>query len=224
MAPVKKTREYKPTLFDRHGPAAADRIRAYGYGFMVFGLTFGVISLETGWSFTGLLISVAAGIVGGGGGLFIGNLVGKGWHQVMVSGASTPYVEQFSREQALVMQGRVADALASYEAFIAANPARVDARLKAAELYVSSATDVGRAAALLREVQRLPNVSPADDVYASNRLVDLLLGPLQDAGRALVELRRIVDKYPSSRAAEHARSALMKLKSEGTPPVDANRR
>ena len=31
--------EYKRTLFDRHGPIAADYLRSAGYGVMVFALT-----------------------------------------------------------------------------------------------------------------------------------------------------------------------------------------
>ena len=43
-------------------------------------------------------------------------------------------------------------------------------------------------------------------------LVDLHLGPLEDEGRALVELRRLIDGFPGTREAEMAREALAKLK------------
>ena len=69
-----------------------------------------------------------------------------------------------------------------------------------------------RAAALFREVQRAEGVTPAQDIYVSNRLIDLLLGPLDQPRRALVELRRIADRYPSSNAAMHARTAIVTIK------------
>ncbi len=179
---------------------------------MIFGLMFGVLNLELGFRVSNLLIALVAGAAGGGAGLLIGRLAGGAWHQVMYSGASTPYVEQFSLQEALVQQGKVPDALASYEELIASLPGRADVRLKAADLYVTSGTDVQRAAALFREVQRLPDSASGQGIYASNRLVDLLLGPLNDPGRALVELRRIVEVYPNTRAAEQARVAIAKLK------------
>ena len=47
--------EYKATLFDRHGPAAAERVKAASYGVMVFGLVVGVLALASGhlsvWTF-----------------------------------------------------------------------------------------------------------------------------------------------------------------------------
>ena len=47
---------------------------------------------------------------------------------------------------------------------------------------------------------------------ATNKLVDLYLGPLKDPGRALVELRRLADRYPGSTAAKHAKMAIANLK------------
>ncbi len=207
-----KTPQYRRTLFDRYGPEASDILRSGAYGLMIFGLMFGVLNLELGLRVSNLLIALVAGAAGGGAGLLIGKLAGGAWHQVMYSGASTPYVEQFSLQEALVQQGKVPDALASYEELIASLPGRADVRLKAADLYVTSGTDVQRAAALFREVQRLPDSASGQGIYASNRLVDLLLGPLNDPGRALVELRRIVEVYPNTRAAEQARVAIAKLK------------
>jgi hypothetical protein len=42
----------------------------------------------------------------------------------------------------------------------------------------------------------------------------VLLLPGGDRGRALVELRRLVEQYPQSRAAQFARDAIARLKSE----------
>jgi hypothetical protein len=50
--------------------------------------------------------------------------------------------------------------------------------------------------------------------------VDLLNGPLNEPGRALVELRRLIEKYPASAGADHARDALAALKPRHVPPID----
>jgi tetratricopeptide (TPR) repeat protein len=136
-----------------------------------------------------------------------------------VDGTSTPYKEQYSYQQSLVMAGKLDEALESFEAVIAEAPENVDARMRAAELYARDKGDARRAAELFREIQRIPGVSVGEDLYASNRLVDLLIGPLGEPARALVELRRLIDRYPSVPAAGHARDALARLK-QSLPPRD----
>ena len=205
--------EYQPTLFDRHGPATADRVKAASYGVTVFGLVFGVLTLASGHlSFWTLLWAVAAGGATAAFGIGIGSAAGKTWHTLMASGASTPYENQYSYQQALVMQGKVTEALASYEEIIAASPKAIEPRVLAAELYAKEDTGARRAAELLREVQRIHNLPSGRDVYVTNRLVDLLLGPLSDPGRAAVELRRLIVRYPNSAAAERAKDALERVK------------
>jgi hypothetical protein len=103
-------------------------------------------------------------------------------------------------------------ALASYEQVIAEQPGRVVPRLRAAEHYARGARDARRAAELFREVRDFPDVSTRDAVYASSRLADLYDGPLGEPGRALVELRRIIERYPGTVVASHAREALPRLK------------
>jgi len=205
---------YKPTLFDRHGPAAAEMLRAFAYGLMVFGVVAGVLIARVGFAWWTLPIAGVAGTITGSAGWMIGEMVGGAWKRFMVDGASTPYHEQYSYQQALVMQGRVDDALESFEAVIAEKPAAVSPRIKAAELYAREKQNHVRAAELFREVQRIAGVGVGEDIYASNRLVDLYTGPLNEPGRALVELRRLAERYPGSPAAQHAREALGTLKAQ----------
>jgi hypothetical protein len=205
--------EYKPTLFDRHGPDARGILVAWGSGFLICIVTIAVLMLARGFQGWELPFGLVAGIAGGGVGWVLGEGVGGMVRHVAVDGSSTPYERQFSYEQALVMQGRVDDALTSFEAVIAAEPALVAARIKAAELYVKERANHLRAAELFREVSRLPSLTSGDDVYVTNRLVDLYLGPLHDPGRAMVELARLIDRLPRSAAADHARRSLADLKS-----------
>lgn len=206
-------KEYKPTLFDRHGAAAADYVRAYAYGLMVFGLVFGIgTAASRELSFIMLFAAIIAGLGVTWAALAISGAVGWTWKRMMVDGASTPYVEQYSYQQALVMQGKLDEALESFEAVIAEKPEAVDPRVKAAELYDRDKKNHVRAAELFRQVQRIETVKTGQFVYATNRLVDLYIGPLNDPGKALVELRKLIDRYPGSAAAENARSTLATLK------------
>ena len=213
--------EYKTTLFDRHGAAASDIVRAWGYGLMVFGITMGGISLSmvAGGATPTLLqwvealgISAVLGAVTGVSGLLIGGAAGKGWKHIMVDGSTTPYEEQYSHEQSLVMRGQIDAALASFEAIVQGNPDAVKPRVRAAELYSREKGDHLRAAQLLAEVQRIKTAGVGDFVYATHRLVDLYTGPLNEPGRAMVELRRLIERLPGTPAADQARDALATLK------------
>lgn len=95
---------------------------------------------------------------------------------------------------------------------IAERPTAIAPRTRAAEHYAREGRDPARAAELFRQVRALPDASSRDVLYASSRLVDLYDGPLADPGRALVELRRIIEQYPDSALARHARTALPRLK------------
>ena len=214
---------YKSTWFDRAGPDGELKLKAIGYGLMVFGITVGAaffIMAQGGSGAAGgfavLGVFVIAAIIGSVTmvmGLRLADTAGavaKAF--TMPSGASTPYEDQFSYQEAMVMKGDVAGALASYEAVIAERPGVAVPRLKAAEHYAKGNRDLARAAELFREVRDMVGASQRDAVYASNRLVDLYDGPLSDPGRALVELRRIVERYPGTPAAAHARSALPAMK------------
>jgi hypothetical protein len=48
--------------------------------------------------------------------------------------------------------------------------------------------------------------------YASQKIIDIHLAPGGDEGRALVELRRFVTKFPTGREADGARAAIARLK------------
>ena len=134
---------------------------------------------------------------------------------LLPSGASCPPERQFSFQEALAAQGDVPAALASYEDLLRAAPTDdVTLRLRAADLYTSSKADPHRAAALYHESQRIPSISPADHAFATNRLITLYLGPLHDAGHAMTELRRLVDRHPGTELAAGARTALARLKRE----------
>jgi len=132
---------------------------------------------------------------------------------IQPSGDHTPYERQYSEQDAMVMRGDVARALASYEEIILASPNDPVPRVRAAELYLKNGQR-DRAEALYKSVQRMPRVSATDDVYVSNRLVDLYLQWPEREVRALTELRRLIETYPDTDIAKRARAGLANLKSQ----------
>jgi tetratricopeptide repeat protein len=214
---------YRPTLLDRLGPDGINRVRVFpaaGAAFLIAALAGFYLVASLGWPVAVVITVVLLGAsvvavlawltvikIVDGAGAGLGAFIAP-------SGASTPAVPDFSYHDSLVMRGKVASALEAYESIIAAGRGVVDARLRAADLYARQGGNPQRAVELFREVQRIPGVSAADDLYASNRLVDLYVGPLRQPGRAIVELRRITQRHPRSAAAAHAGRAIAELKAE----------
>jgi hypothetical protein len=206
---------YRPTLFDRKRPDAGYQIGAAAYGLMVFALVLSVLLLVSHrLSLGGVLVAAVAGFIPYVASLALAEGAGSAWHRLMSSGASTPYEEQFSYQESLVIRGRVDDALASYEAIIAERATAAPARLRAAALYASRGDNPRRAAELLRDVMSMPAIGTRDDIEASTRLIELLMGPLGEPGRAMVELRRLMDRHPGTDAAARAKLMLAELKEE----------
>jgi hypothetical protein len=213
--------DYKRTWFDRAGPDAWLRLKAAGYGGMVTFITFAALFLFLAVSghitFGAVMLAFLIAVTIGGLTYFMGAKFGDGAGAVaksftMPSGNSTPYAQTFSYQEALAAKGDVAGALDSYEAVIAEQSVAILPRLQAAEHYARGNRNPQRAAALFREVREMPGVTTRDALYSSSRLVDLYDGPLNEPGRALVELRRIIEQYPDSTVATRARAALPNLK------------
>jgi len=199
---------YKRTLFDKHGPEAADLARTI-YSLIipvVAGIFIGsALAIRRHLSPTLVVLSAFAGalVLGIAWWYFVIGMsrgAGKLFGEFIQPTASGSYERQYSHEDAMVMRGDVGGALASYEEIILEVPTDPQPRLRAAELY--------------RSVQRLHRVPPKDDVFASNRLVDLYLAWPGNETKGLRELRRLIDRYPNTDAATHARAGLTNLKSK----------
>src|SRR5213080_1688383 len=166
--------EYKRTLYDKHGPEAAQVLQTASSVIIpvVAGRLIGAaLAAQKGLSSWLVVLSALAGAVtfGTWWWLFVTRLsrgAGKAFGAFIQPSASGSYERQYSHEDAMVMRGDVGGALASYEEIILEAPNDPRPRLRAAELYAKSQLRE-RAEELYRSVQRLPNLKRQDDVFAS---------------------------------------------------------
>lgn len=179
-----------------------------------------------------IVVGIALGLMTGGGlvrGLFIAAGLGGlslGFH-ALFAGAATSAVAGavlpnnrggagvgYSHIEALEASGDIAGALAAWEQVIADSPDAIGARVGAADLYARAGQNPGRAAQLFRELQRHEKTPDETRRYAAQRLIDLLLGPLNNQGLALVEMRKLAERWPGTREAEGARRAIAHIKNQ----------
>jgi hypothetical protein len=206
---------YQRTILDRVGPDGGRYLQLIGPAFLMLSFVTFVLRLAGVRLFYAFLIGLGAAALGV---FFVTQLseaTGEGFLSFLQpSGSSTPYEKQYSLQESLAIRGDIAGAISSYEAIIAGDPADVEARIRAAELHATKGANPKRAAECFLEARRVPGLTPARDLYISNRLIDLLRGPLKDEGRAMVELRRLIQLHPTSRDAQFARDAIAKMKME----------
>ena len=130
----------------------------------------------------------------------------------MPSGDTTAYVPTFSHIEALEIRGDLEGAATAWADACATHAGNALVHVKAADFHLRLRQDAATALALYRTVRDMPTAGREHVRYAQAKIVDLYLGPLEDEGRALVELRRLIDGFPGTREAEMAREALAKLK------------
>jgi tetratricopeptide (TPR) repeat protein len=213
--------EYRRTLFDRHGPEGAQLVQtvsSLAIPVVAGALVGGALAARKGFPTLLIVVSMLGGslVFAVWWWYFVTRLshgAGRAFGEFIQPSATGRYEQQYSREDALVMRGDVDGALASYEKIILEVPNDAQPRLRAAELYVKSGMRE-RAELLYHAVQRLSRVAPKDDIYASNRLVDLYLAWPGHETKGLRELRRLIDTYPETDVAARARAGLVNLKGQ----------
>jgi hypothetical protein len=90
----------------------------------------------------------------------------------------------------------------------------VDATLRRAALLAGPLNQSETAAIELDNLRSAHPLKPRDDFRVVLALVELYEHDLNDAGRAMAELRRLIDRYPTAQGARRLRVALASLKSE----------
>lgn len=138
---------------------------------------------------------------------------------VQPSGDTTRYTKTFSHIEALEIRGNLDGAEYAWAAECAANPLVPLVWIKAGDFHLRLRRDAPRALEYYRYVRDLEGASTESARYASQKIIDILLGQgsdpaFADRGKAMGELRRLIERFPGTREADAAREALTKLKSE----------
>jgi hypothetical protein len=132
-------------------------------------------------------------------------------------GGSTAYTPTFSHIEALEVRGDLESAAVAWAEACAEHPVNAIVWVKSADFHLRLLKDPAAAFERYRYVRDLPGVKSDLARYVSQKIVDLLLGPLDDEGRALGELRRLIERFPGTREADEARAALARIKAARPP-------
>lgn len=122
----------------------------------------------------------------------------------------------FSAIETMVARGQYRAAAEAYRARAQEKRARVEATLRRAALLAGPLALPDGAVAELRKLRQDMgrHLTAAADVRIGLALADLYEFSLNDPGRAMAELRRLIDRYPDSRRVRQMRSILAALKTE----------
>gem|GEM_PF-1419180 len=130
---------------------------------------------------------------------------------VAPSGRSTPSVDDYSFEKALLARGKVDEALTSLHVRLANHPDDAALCLFVADVYAREGHEPAKAERLYLRAREMVGVSPEHDYRATTRLIDLYMGALDDPARAEAELERMRLRHAGTTAAAHAEQALRQL-------------
>jgi hypothetical protein len=188
----------------------------YGAAAMVIFAGVALGSGLPGVPHTFLTIPVAAFI-----GFAVGKLVGlavlessgRVAQSVYAPTAAGTYTQTHSNIDAMEVAGDYKGAVAAWEAVAVSQPGNPWPLMRAGELYLRVLGEPEMALDRFRLARDVPGITPEQQRYASQKVIDLYLGPFADEGRAMVELRRLIDQHPGTPEAAGARTAIQHIKS-----------
>lgn len=165
--------------------------------------------LETGWWLP---------VVATAGGALVGQVVYKasddaatGLFRILFATKGIDAGPGFSAEDALMMQGRHADAAARFRQWLVAHPDDHEAQLRLAALARDHLENPEEAERLLTTVRDSPKASPRQEAAARQALIDLH-ARTGATGRQMAELARFADRYRGTAAGNAARETLRRMK------------
>lgn len=120
----------------------------------------------------------------------------------------------YSAIETLAARGHLQAAADAYAERARNQGQRVDATLRRAALLAGPLAQPETAAIELDNLRRPGPLPPRDDFRVGLALVEIYENDLKDAGRAMTELRRLIDRYPTAQGARRLRVALASLKSD----------
>jgi len=169
-----------------------------------------IYALGLGWLFVAGYALMQSTALGGA-----ANAIGK---ITVPSGSSTPSVAQHSNIETLEVRGEYAKAAEAYRGVIAADPADIVACEKLALLALRRIKDYDTAIFAYREAEKR-SLEPRRQLGYAILIAGIYRDNLKDAGKAMVELRRILARYPDTPNAASLRTEIAELKAtlfEGT--------
>lgn len=185
-------------------------------GFVVIALLAGFPVPLPGHPIILLLFALAIGFLGGRavGRAVMGTSERTARSIYMPSGASSAYKTQYSHIDTLEARGDIRGAVSAWESAAIAEPHNPWPLIRAGEICMRTLKEPVPALEHFKAARAMPAISVEHHLYVTQKIVDLYLGPLNEKGRALVELRRLIETYPDRREADFARTALARLKAE----------
>jgi hypothetical protein len=155
------------------------------------------------WAVYGLTVGFLSGVI---------EPLIDGFFQLLANAGLMRIGAGYSAIETLAMRGHHQAAAEEY-AERARNPAeRVEATLRRAALLAGPLSEAETAAVELDSL-RSHRLTARDDFRVGLALVNLYEYHLGDPGRAMTELRRLIDRYPTASGARRLRAALGSLKS-----------
>ncbi len=127
------------------------------------------------------------------------------------SGSSTPSVAQHSNIEALEMKGEYAKAAEAYRAAIAADPHEIVACEKLGQLALRQLKDFDTAVWAYHQAEQRAT-EPRRRVGYAMLALSILRDTAHDTGRTVVELRKLLERYPDVPNADALRAELEQLK------------
>ena len=160
------------------------------------------------WAIYGLMVAFLSGVL---------EPAIEGFFQLMGNFGLVRMGGGYSSIETLAARGHYQAAADEYAERARNHAERVDATLRRAELLAGPLQEPETAAVELDALRSTP-LSNSDDFRVGLALIGLHEHQLNDPGRAMTELRRLIDRYPAS--ARRLRVALRELKAQrygGTP-------
>ncbi|MFI5279982.1 MAG: tol-pal system YbgF family protein [Gemmatimonadales bacterium] len=116
---------------------------------------------------------------------------------IVSSGSSTPSVAQHSNIETMEARGQYAEAAQAYRAVIAAAPGDLVACDKLGQLALRQLKDYETAVFAYREAEKR-SIEPKRKLGYAMLIAGIYRDNFKDYGKAMVELRRIIAKYPDA--------------------------
>ena len=120
----------------------------------------------------------------------------------------------YSAIEALAARGHLQAAADAYAERARDKSQRVDATLRRAALLSGPLQQPETAAIELDNLRQGAPLRPRDDFRVGLALVELYEKDLNNPGRAMTELRRLIDRFPTAQGARRLRVALASLKTQ----------